>query len=104
MGYYTNFTINISKDEPTFKDRLESISNEVFNQNGTCYDTYSKWYNHIKDMYKISKEFPNLVITVKGQGEETWDIWQTFWQNGKYQEAKVYFDSFDPHKLQKYNE
>lgn len=106
MGYYTSFAINISKDEPSFRDRLELISDEQFEQDGTYYYTYAKWYDYAKNMCELSKEFPNLVITVNGSGEEPGDLWQDYWKEGKWhhQVINITFDSFDPYKLQEYNE
>ena len=60
-----------------------------------------KWYEHTKDMIKLSKLFPDILFTLHGEGEEAGDMWYKYYLNGKVQiaEAKTTFDEFDPEKL-----
>jgi hypothetical protein len=60
-----------------------------------------KWYDHEKEMRAFSKQFPNVLFTLEGQGEEAGDLWQKYFLNGKMQTAKavISFEMFDPAKL-----
>lgn len=60
-----------------------------------------KWYEHETDMREMSKQFPNILFTMKGEGEESGDIWRRYYLNGKCQvvQAKLVFDDFDRKQL-----
>jgi len=106
MGYYTNFSISIKQGQDYLGDlqnAIEKQSDYTFDNDGT--EIYSdgsiKWYEHSKDMENVSKLFPDLVLQVDGEGEESGDIWTTFWKDGKYQQAKrvVTVEDYDESKL-----
>lgn len=42
-----------------------------------------KWYDHDVEMKKISKKHKDIVFILDGEGEESGDIWRTFYLNGK---------------------
>lgn len=42
----------------------------------------AKWYYHEKDMIEISKQFPDMVFQLRGQGEDHDDLWEKYFQNG----------------------
>jgi hypothetical protein len=60
-----------------------------------------KWYTWEADMRKISKQFPNTIFLIEGEGEDSGDIWKAYFLNGKMQkaEAKITFEPFDEQKL-----
>ena len=60
-----------------------------------------KWYEHDEEMLELSKQFPETVFCLYGEGEENGDIWYTYYKNGKkqYCPAKVVFDEYDESKL-----
>lgn len=60
-----------------------------------------KWYEHEDHIRALSKEFPNVLFTLRGEGEESGDIWNKYFLNGKMQMAKaqIAFDPFDESKL-----
>lgn len=60
-----------------------------------------KWYDHDEDMKKISADFPDILFKLEGEGEESGDIWKTYYKGGKAQHcrAKIVFPEFDPSKL-----
>lgn len=76
-----------------------------------CFDTISgawrdnggeiKWYSHVSDMRVFSKLFPKVLFTLRGEGEESGDIWAKYFLDGKMQEAKaeVVIAPFDASKL-----
>jgi len=57
-----------------------------------------KWYEHEKDMAEFSRKFPKVLFTLKGEGEESGDIWAKYFVNGKMQveKARVIFGEFNP--------
>lgn len=79
----------------TVQDVIDVIDHNPFED--SC-----KWYTHNEDMIQISEKYKNVLFTLTGIGEEEYDIWRTYYYNGKMQSvpAKVTFDSFDPSKLQ----
>ena len=63
-------------------------------------DTY-KWYDYDEEMLELSKQFPETVFCLYGDGEESMDVWYKYYKNGKsqYCPAKVTFDEYDESKL-----
>jgi len=59
------------------------------------------WYEHDKDMVRLSLAFPELLFTLGGQGEESTDLWKKYFVAGRLQIAKavIRFEEFDPKKL-----
>jgi hypothetical protein len=115
MGYETKFTLtlDIPKDSlttiETFSEYLEgfawddyehhylsnlersnNLADEKFYVSGT-------WYDHDKDMLKLSKEFPDILFTLDGNGEEWDDIWRAYYKNGRtYSDhALISFPDYD---------
>jgi hypothetical protein len=78
MGYYTYFEIKASPEV------IAKVNEpyEMFEENGVPLDTY-KWYDYKEDMIKISQEFPDELITVTGEGEESGDQWVAYFKNGE---------------------
>jgi hypothetical protein len=66
---------------------------------GRC-DT-TKWYEHEKEMKDVSKKFPDVLFVLKGEGEESGDLWIKYFKDGKMQvaNANIIYDDFDPGKL-----
>ncbi len=60
-----------------------------------------KWYSHEDDMRKLSIYFPNVLFTLSGEGEESGDIWEKHFLNGKTQhcKAKIVIEALDRTKL-----
>jgi len=95
MGYYTDHDISNNSDE--IQEAIEEISGYTF------YDGLNncKWYNCEEDCKKVSKAFPDQLVTVSGIGEEKDDLWVSYFKNGKHQrvKAQITFESFDESKL-----
>lgn len=60
-----------------------------------------KWYEHEADMRELSSKYPELLLTLSGEGEESGDVWKKYFKGGKCQvaKAKIEIDAFDPKKL-----
>lgn len=99
MGYYTFHTLEVSEGHiQEHVDQLGSISHygeDMFEGEQV------KWYDREKDMRAHSSNWPELMFTLKGEGEESGDIWIEYYKAGKMQrcEAKITFDEFDENKL-----
>lgn len=59
------------------------------------------WYGHEEDLRALSREFPSVLFTLRGQGEESGDIWTKYFQKGLMQTslAEITIEGFDPKKL-----
>ena len=62
---------------------------------------HDKWYEHTQDMCRVSMEYPNVLFTLTGNGEEPEDMWVKYFMNGKVQieKAVITYGKFDPKKL-----
>jgi hypothetical protein len=70
--------------------------------NGGC-DEAHKWYEHEVDMAKLSIAVPDVLFRLSGEGEESGDIWDKYFLNGKMQicNATVVKEPFNAAKLTK---
>lgn len=61
----------------------------------------TKWYRHDEDMLNLSREFPKVLFTLHGEGEEGGDLWRTYYLDGRLQKEKavVAYAKFDLAKL-----
>lgn len=96
MGYYTNF--DISNNPETVQRAIEDLSQYSFYNGRT---DQVKWYSWKEHCIRVSKDFPNIVINIEGEGEESGDRWKAYIKNGKIQISKavVTFEEFDEGKL-----
>lgn len=87
MGYYTQFQLTMVKNEVdsdhvlSKQAELNAKSGYVLNSDGRS-DSW-KWYDHVQDMCKLSKEFLRTVFKLHGEGEEATDFWNKYFHNGK---------------------
>lgn len=100
MGYYTKYTL---KSEPNILNTQEFKQkfNEITGYNEYVFCEECEWYKHDEDMLKVSKEFDETLFMLDGEGEESGDIWRTYYFNGKMQECKAFimYEEFDTLKL-----
>lgn len=107
MGYYTYYELEVKKDGMELNDVLASAIYkkaeeldlafvDVFDENLQSWDT-RKWYDHDEDMLRLSEEFPDLLFTLFGDGEESTDFWYADYQNGKtkFRPGEVVYPDFD---------
>lgn len=104
MGYETRYNLELSdnslKDEVVDALRELEVINYALDSNLELYDSV-KWYRHKEDMKKISIQFPDVLFTLTGQGEEGEDIWVMYFKGGKGQREKaiITLPEFDESKL-----
>lgn len=89
MGYSTNFTIETDRKGGVVLDRIMEVSDERWDGDNILRD--ARWYEHEDDLKKVSAEFPDVLITVTGWGEETGDYWRKYFVSGKMQRVAPAF-------------
>lgn len=96
-----NGDTSMYKDE--YLDRLKKASSLTKNMDleeiVSCMNQSGiKWYSWREDLIKLSKAFPEFILQVRRDGEESEDIEMVWFHNGKVQggPAKVVFPDFDP--------
>lgn len=129
MGYYTDFELEFdhsgktSKEEKFVQECKEKglevpkgmLTNKAsfFSEVIGCLNKISgydfthgsigevKWYDWETHMKALSREYPDVLFTLSGDGEENGDLWKAYFKNGKcqYEKAKITFDAFDENKL-----
>ena len=100
MGYYTYFTMEAcdtttnaplsAEKEKEICKRLWEISKDAIYEGDCFYDCFGdtlKWYDHHDDMIALSKEFPDVMFMLEGEGEDRDDNWRLFVQNGEWEEV-----------------
>ena len=117
MGYRTYYTLSIL-DLDGQTELTEDVSNSIIKKlrmscedlefavcengssNGDC-----KWYEHDRDMTELSKQFPNVIFQLDGNGEESEDIWTSWYHDGKIQggHVKIIYPEFSPDKWEPLN-
>ena len=100
MGYQTSYSLKAElfiggrKAELVDDSPLQEVIKELRDTNGnaeyaldidgetgeTC-----KWYEHEAELKSFSAKHPNVLFTLHGEGEETGDIWDKYFLNGKCQ-------------------
>lgn len=98
MGYYTNYRLTIENGpEDEIWDFIEK-DDELRYYLHKEYADSSKWYEHDEDMAALSKTFPDAVFHLRGEGEESGDIWEKHYKNGKVQvcRAEIVIPPYNP--------
>lgn len=112
MGYYTRYALTFDAPTQVEKTWVEQAMREYSLPNydvGTLYELWAKpfqeepikWYDHEKDMWVFSRQFPQVLFTLFGEGEKSGDIWRKYFKNGKMQvaRAQITFAPFDEKEL-----
>ena len=108
MGYYTYYTLDVmDKDQnniltPELDNKLAYKMAEI---NSSYFGIPTsrlsfqiagepiKWYEYASDMRALSKEFPEYLFLIHGEGEEPDDLWNHYFLNGQDQHcpAEIYY-------------
>jgi hypothetical protein len=114
MGYYTNYSLEYEILEETEEGKTSSTEErlvEEMNSEDACqYGSLMlfvregvdcKWYEHDEEMKPLSAKFPTVLFTLKGEGEESGDLWVKYYLAGKSQMCQgiTAFEPFDKEKL-----
>lgn len=99
MGYYTEFELAVISGGDSETDYEEVVRNQA-HYNPFCSET--KWYDFKDDMREVSKQHPNVLFELSGQGEENSDLWKAYFKDGKMQmcKARIEYDNFDEEQMQ----
>ena len=94
MGYYTDFTVSIDTEDKAviekFFDDLTVQSDYDFSGRSNVRSIgEAKWYTEETDIKLMSIRYPNLLITVDGDGEESGDVWRSKALNGVYRRTRA---------------
>jgi hypothetical protein len=103
MGYYTRYELSVKKGNTDLISEFVSENENAayaLDDNGDSNES-CKWYDHEYELKAFSLKHPETLFELKGEGEESGDIWIKYIQNGKcqYCKAKLVFDDFDEAKL-----
>lgn len=82
-----------------FREECEDAS-YALDEDGSCYES-CKWYDHEVQLKAFSKKHPEVLFKLKGEGEESGNLWIKYFKNGKMQvaEAKIIFEEYNESKL-----
>ncbi len=104
MRYYTNFALTAEKDIELSEDILEEVTGYDWEHvSGNTWRTTDscKWYSSDEDMKNFSKQYPNKLFILEGEGEESGDLWKEYFKNGKFvhYQAELIFPDFNEEDL-----
>ena len=91
MGYYTAYQLNIYPKPVSdnlrakLKERLDSFRGPMDGDFDYGFSSYDKWYDHEEDLTQLSREFPDYVFELYGDGEGAEDFWVEYFCNGESQ-------------------
>jgi len=99
MGYYTSYKlsvkhISVDLSEDYIYDIIDELrvpfsdANYALDECGGIYES-TKWYDHEADLKEFSGNYPELIFTLHGEGEESGDIWDKHFMHGKMQKCEA---------------
>jgi hypothetical protein len=88
-NYYTEFSLKIEGDLPADKLKLATelaqISKSSLQDMSRLINgdkVYTQWHSSLKDMTIFSKAHPELIMVLKGEGEDEFDRWTRTFRKG----------------------
>lgn len=111
MGYYTSYELyidNLDELDDLVVKNVEKAIDEIDvleDGNSRCgWSAYTKWYDHDENMRLLSYRFPNVVFELRGDGEDSEDVWAQYYKGGRVQTDGLVvtytYNKFDESKLQ----
>ena len=108
MGYVTNYKISFihfgKTEMPKEADVVNALNSinpydfEVGEDESPFLDDFFeepiKWYDHVEDMIKLSRVFPETLFILDGWGEELGDMWRELYMDGERVQADLMFTFF----------
>lgn len=111
MGYYTCFSLEVmTADNSVAHPEAAAIiaklretnenANYALGEEGEM-EMDAKWYDYTDELREFSKLYPDALLVLYGDGENSDDFWYSYFRNGKvqYTPARIEYDEFDPSKL-----
>lgn len=90
MGYYTKYELMAAPDIQEVWDAVKENDNIKYAVGNDGYSGQPcKWYEHEDCMVEFSKKFPHVTFSLRGEGEESADIWVKHFRNGKKQRCNA---------------
>ena len=93
MGYYTLFKLEVNGER--------NLKHEEELCKGYCdrnpFEEPAKWYDFKTDMINYSKEYPDKLFILSGEGQEgVFDYWKFYVKNGKswLNEATIHYANY----------
>lgn len=84
MGYFTYFTLNkISGSDEDYNALIGDIREKTGYDFSNDTVVEGKWYDCDEDMTELSKKYPDLIVQMDGDGENSDDIWASRYHNGE---------------------
>lgn len=111
MGYYTSYKFMLPEDGPS-EEYLADVLARLNEDNPHIwrsivrndYEAF-KWYEHDTHMRQIAKHWPNVVLGLRGTGEDPGDQWVSYYCGDKYYtetQPKWITPPYDKTKLRRY--
>lgn len=112
MGYDTQYFLSVMTES---EEHYKSIKTEVdaavlaiddgLFEDGTggewfAYD--AKWYTQEEDMYRLSVQFPKILWCLHGDGDDSDDLWDEYWQDGRMQHCHMEIPPLDKSAMVQY--
>ena len=103
MSYRTDHDLTIDTAEPTLQEvagRMAQME-ELAKTYEAILDSRcpASWYDHEEQMRRVSREWPDTLLTLRGTGEDPGDQWVKYFRNGRMQESRAEHwepQAFDP--------
>ena len=115
MSYYTSYSLSVQgmKSEEDYNNVLNWLKEHEIINYALYEDSYNpyyntqfyssnepvNWFHHDDDMIALSKEFPNFVFKLYGDGELSDDIWNCYYHNGEYELCEATITIEPPKKI-----
>jgi hypothetical protein len=107
MGYYTTYFLTVTPDDQA--EEINKAGSKEFHY-ALRYDAgahewepseQTKWYDREDEMRALSRQFPGVLFTLKGEGEDTGDLWNLYVKDGKAfcAKAQIIIEPYDESKL-----
>ncbi len=97
MGYMTRFCLSWEPHESEPEIFIKANQKDYYgiSPDGEAADE-CKWYDHEKDMKRLSEAFPAITFILEGEGEEQGDVWKKRFINGEMEvrTAKLVIEDF----------
>ena len=105
MGYYTEYRLDIVEGDDYKTEYMDEVA-KISGYGMIIFREHVKWYNHEEDMIDYSKQHPNTVFALMGDGDAPRDKWVKYFKNGKMHkdyalkvDEFLIFDEYNESKL-----